>query len=160
MTALPPHGEALAEAARAERDRRGEDYPPKLLAAPDKAEAMSIDYQCWHALAGFFETGRFAGFHGGAEPERDDAPWISWPELDAAAERALASVDKSLAKREAEGTDAGELHVRRARLFCIHRIVARRRETIDLVNAHFRKAPAEATADATAGAQEPKAIAA
>jgi hypothetical protein len=132
----------LVETARFERDRRGESYPAKIGGGAD-AEALTIDFQCWCAIAGWVETGHFFGFHGGAEPERDDAPWISWPELEAAAESALthtsAKCDRLLTEGEGEGETYAEACNRRAKLTCIHRKVQLRRQLIDSINAELRE---------------------
>ena len=157
----------LAEAARYERDRRARSYPPKIAAlAPvglegsaDKgcgdAEALTIDYQCWVAIAEWLESGNFSGFYGGAEPEGGDAPYILWPHLEAGAQGALEQVTAKIDRMEddphqqridpAKRLTAGQylarlsdLYIRRARLVCIHRKVQLRRQMIDSINAEFR----------------------
>lgn len=138
----------IAEAARHERDHRAASYPAKLqgmlAGTADHAarlEAMTIDYQCWVAIAEWVETGRFFGFYGGAEPDNEGAPWISWPALETAAESALTSLsakcDRLLTKGEGDETYA-EACARRARLICIHRKVQLRRQLVDSVNAELR----------------------
>jgi hypothetical protein len=133
--------EVLAAAAQFERDRRGESYPQRIYDQPQAAEALCLDYQCWVAIAEWVESDRFRGFYGGAEPERDGAPWISWPQLETAAEKALdtltARIDR--AERENDASAIAELTVRRAKVVCIHRLVQRMRAYIDLLNHEFRK---------------------
>ena len=144
----------LAEAARYERGRRARSYPPKIAEGGD-AEALTIDCQCWVAIAEWLETGRFSGFYGGAEPERDDAPYILWPQLEAAADGALEQVSAKIDRMEA-GPDQrrvdparrltaeqylgrlSDLYLRRARLVRIRRKVQLRRQMIDSINAEFR----------------------
>lgn len=138
MSDLP----ALAAAARFERDRRGESYPAKIYEGRISAEDAAIDYQCWCALVEWLDSGNFRGFYGGADPEGPKAPWISWPELEAAAERALTSVGAMVSKQEAEivgnAEKLVELYVRRARLVVIHRKVQLRRQMIDSINVEVR----------------------
>lgn len=132
----------LASAARYERDRRGENYPPRIAAREIDAEPAAIDYQCWTAIAEWLETGNFQSFSGGADPEGPDAPLIRWPELEAAAEAALVSITAKCDKLLADGGDGGETFAeacaRRARLFVIHRKVQLRRQMVDSVNREFR----------------------
>lgn len=131
--------DGLLEAAQAERGRRADDYGRRIPAGEiADVQGATIDYQCWVAIAEWIETGRFKGFHGGAEPERDDAPWISWPELEATAEKALAMAtakcDRILAGGDGEGESYAEACLRRARLNCIHRKVQLRRQLVDSIN--------------------------
>lgn len=132
----------LIEAARAERDRRAETFPGKVAMGGD-AEALSIEYQAWAAIAEWLETDTFASFAGGAEPERPDAPWIGWPDLEAAA---LAALSSRTAKLDAlEGAPnitpetLGALRQRRSCLNVIHRRLALHRQSIDAINADLRQ---------------------
>lgn len=137
---------ALVEAARYERDRRASTYPAKIRALASgggdgpasteaDAEALSIDYQAWVAIVEWLETDRFFSFAGGANPEREDAPIVSWPELELAAQSALVSV----AAKAAKSTDAETL-LRRHRLFCIHRRIQRHRQWLDETTRQLRAA--------------------
>lgn len=128
----------LLLAAKLERDRRAESYPGKISDGAD-AEALSIDYQCWVAIAEWLETDRFFSFAGGAEPERSDAPIIRWPDLERAAEKAVGQINDKVAKQEAKGAadELTELYLRRARLICIHRRLQLRRASIDSINRSF-----------------------
>jgi hypothetical protein len=143
---------ALLDAARHERDRRLAAAPEAIEkarndarsggrgTAEDVIERVAISCQCWIAIAEWIETGRFAGFYGGASPQEPDAPWISWPELEAAAERALANV-AAQCDRLFEGGDVPAYEAacaRRSGLWAIHRKVQRMRESIDMLNAEFR----------------------
>lgn len=132
---------ALADQAKSERDRRAASYPAKIQNGAD-AEALCVDYQCWVAIAEWLETNRFFGFYGGIPPRDGEGdreavegaptraqPWIGWPELEAAAERAIASVRG----------DNEAAQVRRARLTVIHAKLARMRRDIDEMNAELRK---------------------
>lgn len=150
MTA-PDYG--LVDAAIAERDWRADNYGKRIPAGEiADVEGATIDYQCWVAIAEWLESGRFKGFHGGAEPERDDAPWISWPELEAAAERALttlnAKCDRMVAGEDGEGESYAEACARRAKICCIHRKVQLRRQMVDSINRDLRekRQPAELAA--------------
>jgi hypothetical protein len=144
---------ALLEAARNERDRRLAAAPEAIEkarndarsgvrgTAEDVIEKVAISCQCWIAIAEWIETDRFAGFYGGASPHDPDAPWISWPELEAAAGRALASV-AAQCDRLFEGGDVPAYEAacaRRAALWLVHRKVQRMRGSIDMLNAGFRK---------------------
>jgi hypothetical protein len=150
---------ALLDAACFERDRRAESYPLKIAEGAD-AEKLTIDFQCWVAIAEWLDTDRFMSFTGGADPDAPGAPVIRWPDLEAAARTALDSVAAKLAGEQAflarpraEGeereplsaTELEALQVRRARLFAIHAKVQRMREAIDLLNNEFKpRAVAEA----------------
>lgn len=143
----------LVTAARAERDHRAASYPARIAEGKSDPEAASVDYQCWVALTEWLETGRFMGFHGGADPEGLDAPvgldgrptktppWISWPELEIAAHTALvlasAKCDRLMVGSQ-EDESYTEASARRARLVCVHRKVQLRRQLIDSINAEFR----------------------
>jgi hypothetical protein len=129
----------LAKAARFERERRGETYPQKIFNGGDK-EALCIDYQCWVAIETWLELDTFSSFHGGADPERDDAPIISWPHLEAAAKKALHAMERKLAGEGwFDGCPETETSRRRCALVHIHRKLQLRRESIDIINAEFRK---------------------
>lgn len=132
----------LVAAAQFERDRRAQTYPRRIREQGLDPEAASIDFQCWVAIAEWLETARFFSFAGGASPERDDAPIISWPQLEAAAESARNSIADKVRKQEAErignAEKLAELYVRRARLFAIHARVAAMRRSIDGLNAELR----------------------
>lgn len=130
---------ALVAAARFERDRRAANYPARIGAGQLDVEAAAIDYQCWVAIAEWLETDRFYSFAGGADPERDDAPIVSWPELEAAAAKALTSIKGKVQAEESRGAAGIEqLHVRCARLNAIHRRIRLRRLSIDQINAELR----------------------
>lgn len=120
--------QSLVDAARFERDRRAESYPPLVAAGKLGAEQGTADYQAWCAILQWLETGRFVSFEGGT----DGATMIDWAFVEAAAAKALAKLD---AKAERDG----EAKVRRDRVFCIHRMVARERRLIDAINAELRK---------------------
>lgn len=123
-------GTELAAAACFERDRRAESYPGKIGAGAN-AGALSFDYQCWVAIAEWLESDRFMGVYGGADPQAPDAPWIGWPALEAAAARAMGKI-----------SDAN----RHAALARIHRKVALRRQSVDIINAQIRAERAQAKA--------------
>ncbi len=133
----------LAEAAGFERDRRAEAYPAKIRASGLSAEAASIDFQCWVAIAEWLETGRFFSFAGGADPQHADAPIISWPALETAAASGLAAIEASTSAEEAKFAPDSDrlvtLYDRRASLVAIHRAVQLRRQSIDSANAELRQ---------------------
>jgi hypothetical protein len=132
----------LLDAAVAERDHRLESYNRRIAAGgldPAKIEAMCLDYQCWVAIAAWLETDRFDGFYGGADPESPSAPYVRWPELEAAAKKALDSVELKLAREGwFDGCEPTAISERRCALVRIHRKVALRRESIDAINEEFR----------------------
>lgn len=113
----------LVAAAQHERDRRAASYPEKIKDGAD-VEALTIDFQCWVAIAEWVETGHFFSFAGGADPDSPNAPIISWPHLQTAAQRALNKALNPSARRSA--------------LEAIHRKVALRRTSIDIINQHLR----------------------
>jgi hypothetical protein len=132
---------ALFAAARLERDRRAEAFPAKIRAGAD-AERLSIEYQCWVAIAEWLEGGRFFSFAGGADPDRADAPVIRLAELEAAAQDALARRSAKLEALEGQTNvtpeTLGALRQRRSCLFIIHRRLALRRQSVDAINAELR----------------------
>jgi hypothetical protein len=131
--------QALVEAARLERDRRAASYPQKIAEGAD-AEALCLDYQCWVAIAEWVETERFFSFVGGADPDRDDAPIVNWPTLEAAAFRAVGQVERKLAGEAwLDGCPETPTSRRRNALVRIHRAIQLRRESIDAINAEFSK---------------------
>lgn len=140
LGARPLFGEALAAAARLERDRRGESYPGRVAAGVIGEQDATLDYQAWCAIAQWLETGRttIVGNPGGADHCRDDAPIVTWGLLTDAAGRALASLDAAVAKHP----DDADRKVRRDRLFCIHCAVSRQAERIAAINADLKAAAA------------------
>jgi hypothetical protein len=127
----------LIAAAQFERDRRAKTYPDKIKNGGD-AERLCIDFQCWVAIAEWVETDRFFSFAGGAEPERDDAPIVSWPLLEEAAKKACHSIERKLASEGwFDGCEPTAASLRRGYLVRIHRAIQLRRESIDKINAGF-----------------------
>ena len=177
----------LVAAARFERDRRAERYPRRIAelratvgSDGPAIESLSLDYQCWCAIAEWLETERFQSIAGGANPDDPAAPIIRWPELEAAAAAALARINAKLdaldergsvgeggprsKERPTVGVDGpateiapyitpetlGALRERRSCLFAIHRKVALRRETIDRINRELRARARAATQEQAA----------
>lgn len=159
---------ALNDAAEFERDRRLARAADAIAAGGD-AQAIAIDCQCWTAIAAWLDTDRFMGFYGGADPGAQpgtvgedgratkDPPWIGWPQLEAAALKALTHVTDKTAEQEAKPghklAELADLHRRRARLFAIHRKLQLRRESIDIINAQIR---AERERTASVGVDGPR----
>jgi hypothetical protein len=130
---------ALVAAARYERDRRGEAYPRKIAAREIDAEAAAVDFQCWVAIAEWLTSGHFYSFSGGIDPDREGAPIVRWPELEAAAKAALHQVERKLAGEGwLDGMPETETSRRRCALVHIHHKIALRRESIDTINAQIR----------------------
>jgi hypothetical protein len=157
--------DALAEAARRERDHRAASYPARLAAElPDtpayaaRLAALTVDYQCWCAIAEWLESGRFGGFYGGSDQHECEAPWIGWPQLEDAAAKAVASIEAKIAKlaadadRERVAPALAERQERRAQLTAIHRKVRLRRQMIDSINADLRAARSAAVGNERAAA--------
>lgn len=131
---------ALVDAAIVERDRRLKRAAKELdalqpLVGGDGAanekvradrETIVTSCQCWSAIVTWLESDRFESFIGG---ETTDGPIIRWPELEAAAARALAAT---------KNTTEAEL-VHRARLMAVHAKLARMRSHVDFINAEFRR---------------------
>lgn len=129
----------LVEAACHERDRRRDSYPAKIREGAD-AEALCLDFQCWVAIAEFVESGRFFGFHGGADPQGPNAPWVGWPELEGAAKKALGKVELRLASEGwLDGLPETPTARRRNALTRIHRAIQLRRATVDSINVDLRR---------------------
>jgi hypothetical protein len=130
---------ALLAAARFERDRRAASYPQRIFEGRISAEDAAVDYQCWVAIAEWFETERFFSFAGGAEPDRDDAPVISWPQLEDAAKKALHQVERKLAAEGwLDGCPPTATSERRNALVRIHRAIQLRGESIETINRELR----------------------
>jgi hypothetical protein len=145
----------LAAAACHERDHRAASYPARIAEGKSDPETASIDYQAWVAIAEWLETGNFRSFAGGAEPDRTDAPIVSWPALETAAKSALDAAGRKIDRIEADPDQQRvapakrltaeqyfekltDLYVRRGRLICIHRKVQLRRQMVDSINREFR----------------------
>ena len=140
---------ALIETARFERDRRERLGPERAAeiertsASPAEAEqrlhALCVDVQAWEAIAGWLETGRLSAFEG---MDDDGQPLVRWPDLERAAEAALAATSERIARLEADPAakpeTLGELRERRSCLFVIHRKVQWQRQGVESINAEFR----------------------
>jgi hypothetical protein len=144
--------DSLLDAAQAERDRRQETFPAKILdlrrqlglidESSPEIEALTIDYQCWCAIVGWLETDRFDGFYGGTEPHGDAAPYISWPEIEGAAKDALAQRSRKIAaldgKPNVDPETLGALRARRACLVVIHAKIGAHRRLITELTASLQ----------------------
>lgn len=147
--------DSLLAGAQFERDRRADRYPAIIAADPSRADELIVDYQCWVAIAEWLESDKFMGFHGGAAPDSPASPWISWPQLETAAQKALTSIGDKIGRFESDPDQAAvdppnrltaaqylerltELYVRRARLTCIHRKVQLHHQMIASINAELR----------------------
>jgi hypothetical protein len=123
----------LASAARSEADRRARKYPALVASEKLSADEATIDYQAWHAIAVWLETGQFRTIdQGGA----NGATIVGWPEAEAAADRALADVTrKALAATDDAKRD--RLNTRGAALRVIAGKVRLHRQLVESINAEF-----------------------
>lgn len=136
--------QVLIDAARFERDSRAERYPALVEGGRLDADEATVSYQCWCAIAGWFETGRFESIAGGL----DGKTIVDWAACEAAAERALVQI-RAKAEKLAEGDPAfADTHRRRGALVCIHRAVQLRRQTIDRLNRELRERAIQSRHDA------------
>lgn len=134
--------QVLIDAAKFERDSRAERYPALVKDGRLDADEATISYQCWCAIAGWFETGRFESIAGGV----DGKTIVDWVRCEAATERALVQI-RAKAEKLAEGDPAfADTHRRRGALVCIHRAVQLRRATIDQINRELREPAKEIAA--------------
>jgi hypothetical protein len=139
----PFMGEALAGHARFEAERRRKSFPKKIRAGAD-AEALTLNYQAWCAIADWLETGRCTylnSWGGVADPPRTV---IGWPLLEAAAAKELERVEHKMREaRDDEASDREDLLRRRDALFAIHLVVSRRRADLEELNRLAREQSAE-----------------
>jgi hypothetical protein len=130
-------GDAVVALARLESERRRKAFPGLVRGGGD-AEALTLNYQAWCAIADWLGTGRCAfinSWGGVAEPP---VTVIDWPLLADAARKELEAVEAKLGQQEDE-----ELRARRDCLFCIHLAVSRRREWLDETNRMLRSEAAQ-----------------
>jgi hypothetical protein len=135
----PFFGEGLAKVARFEAERRRKSFPKLIYAGKLDAEQGTANYQAWIAIGDWLETGRSSIIN--ARGGIDGETIISWSLLEDAARKELEAVDAKLGQQEDE-----ELRARRDCLFCIHLVVARRREWLDETNRLLREQADEAAA--------------
>ncbi len=129
------------EAARFERDRRAQSYPRIVAEGKLAAEAATVDYQAWCAIAEWLACGtaRMIGGWGGlADPP---VAVISWALLEECAQKAVTSIDRKLAK--AVAPDAA-LELRRFGLDGIHAILVCQRELVERTERDARQHAAAA----------------
>lgn len=118
--------EFLAGAARFEADRRRRSFP-RLIRGGESAEALTLNYQAWCALAEWLETGscRFLNTWGGvADPPRTA---IDWPLLEEAAAKELKAIEERLLSSPADE----DLLRRRDAVASIHLRVSSHRHAVD-----------------------------
>lgn len=109
MSAFP---DVLIETAQFERDRRAERYPALVQDGKLGEDEATLDWQCWHVIAAWFETGTFTPIYEGGADERTA---VDWALAEDAAAKALAKV-KAKASSLAESDPAfAETHRRRAK---------------------------------------------
>jgi hypothetical protein len=132
----------LVAAVRYELVLREDKLPKRVASGKMTAEAAQVDYQAWHCILGFIETGQFRSIDGGGA---DGDTIVSWPEAVAAADKAAAAVLQQAQK--AVGDKAPALWQRHAFLVAIQREVALRAGSIAWINQQL-----QATAAAKAAA--------
>lgn len=114
---------ALLEAAKFERDQRQASYPPRVAAGQLDEDAATIDWQCWVAIVEWAETGMTALLNRDAGIMDPPTALLGWATLEAAAERALATIQ---AKVDRGATPA--ICDRRDDLWAIHHRLKGERE--------------------------------
>lgn len=97
MTASPLTRSLLA-AARFELATRAERYPRLVVDGRLDADVATLDWQAWHAICDWLDSGtsRLLGLAGGVNTDKPRT--IDWDLLDSSATKAVASVQRSLAK--------------------------------------------------------------
>lgn len=128
-----PFPTPLIDAAAYERDRRAAKYPPAVADGKLDAEAATIDYQAWCAIAEWLERGscRLINGWGGTADAPDTL--ISWQLLEDCAAKAVAQLDAKLA-REAGNADVAAVTAlgrRRDDVFIIHDLMVKARQSAD-----------------------------
>lgn len=123
----------LAKAARFEVQLRADRYPLLVANSRMGEDEATVDYQAWHCIAVWLETGRFTSIDGGGI---DGQTVISWARAEDAAVKGLAAVDRLIAK--ASEDKAASLHGRRWALAQIVRLVTAQRQLIETLNREFR----------------------
>lgn len=84
----------LVAAARYEIERRADAYPPLVVQGRLDPDAATLDFQAWHGIAEWLETGhcRLIGQAGGVNTEEPTT--IDWALLAGAADKGLATIRK------------------------------------------------------------------
>lgn len=136
----PFFGDSLAGIARFEADRRRKSFP-KMIRNGGDAEAMTLNYQAWWAIADFLETGSCAFLNAWGGVADPPVTVIDWPLLEAAAAKELAEVEAAL-----PGSHDPDVPRRRDALVLIHLTVSRRRAWIEETNRLLREQRAERSA--------------
>lgn len=126
---------ALAAAARREVASRAKHYPALVAAGKLTADDATIDYQAWHCILGFVESGQFHSIDGGGI---DGRTLVGWPRAQAAADRAVAEVARAQADAAGNDAKAERLAARLAQLKLIADMVRRRHALIDSINRRLR----------------------
>jgi hypothetical protein len=124
----------LVAAARFELQRREASYPALVASGKLSADEATIDFQAWHCILGWLESGRFECVNAGGI---DGQTIVDWALAEDAAERALTKITASAEKATADKAPA--LWARRAALHAIAGKVRLRRQTIEVLNRQFRE---------------------
>lgn len=125
----------LAQAARLERDSRERNYPKSVASGTLTADEATIDFQAWHCIVHFLETGDFRSIDAGGIDERTV---VGWAKAQAAADKAVASTAQALAAAQGDDAKVQRLTARLAQLRAIARAVTSQRGLIEAINRSFR----------------------
>lgn len=127
----------LAAFARFELESRQRNYPRSVANGKLPADQATIDFQAWHVITVWLETGRFVSIDAGGVDHRTIIGW-------AACERAANQALKTTGEAQASALEAGDkakadrLEARLGGLRLIAAAVAAGRRQIDLLNQALR----------------------
>lgn len=127
----------LVAAARFEVDQRERHYPGMVASKKLTADEATVDFQAWHCILGFLESGQFYSIDAGGV---DGRTIVDWALAEAAANRAVTVTRDALAKAvgEEDEAKAQRLEARLEGLRLIARKVSRQHALIASINAEFR----------------------
>jgi hypothetical protein len=130
--------DALAQAARRELESREKNYPKSVASGKLTADEATIDFQAWHCICAWLETGQFRAIDAGGV---DGLTVVGWALAEAAADKAVITTGDALKVAEAEGDEAKaqRLTQRGAALRLIARKVARQHALIASINLALRE---------------------
>lgn len=128
----------LADVARGEVASREKHYPALVASAKMTPDEATVDFQAWHAIAGWLENDRFESIGAGGI---DGLTIVDWALAEAAADRAVAVTTDQLTRADqgGDGRKAAALGGRLAALRAIARRVGAMRASIDSMNRTARE---------------------
>jgi hypothetical protein len=144
MPSVPLRDAELAAAAAAEVASRDKHYPARVASRKMTADEATLDFQCWHMIAHWLETGRFLSGNIAAADARADLSDIrvvvDWLLCEQAADRAVVSTSQALndAAESGDSAKADRLGVRLDALRQIARQVGQQRRTVEMLNRALR----------------------